>query len=205
MFKGFETTLEVTAPAPILGVFVWSQSPSFTHPRSPQMLSPGQQAEPASMLPFAGGWTTHFPSKLHGGEVHTCKASAASCQVESSATPGSGTVQVTPDRLFRTFLCYEISFSGGPGASWEIWDAKQLFTSGRGMGQSPSRDAPLPPQSLEQQPGPVVVGMCHVYPGTDSFLASGSSLSLPNLDVLDLKLGQFQLLLKFNFRNNEQL
>ena len=60
-------------------------------------------------------------------------------------------------------------------------------------------------QGLEQQPGPVAVGMCHVYPGTDSFLASGSSLSPPNLDVLDLKLGQFQLLLKFNFRNNEQL
>lgn len=57
---------------------------------------------------------------------------------ESFASVGSGTVHAAPDGLLRTFLSCEISFSGGTGAWWEIWNANQLFTSLRGMGWSPS-------------------------------------------------------------------
>ena len=46
MFKGFETMPEVTAAAPILGVFVWRRNPSFTHPRSPLMLSQVSRLNP---------------------------------------------------------------------------------------------------------------------------------------------------------------
>ena len=147
------------------------------------------------MLPFAGGWTTRFPRELHGGEVHTCKASAVFCQAESRQPP-------------QAREQFKLPQTGCSGHSYVMKFPFLVALGHHGKSEMPNSCSPLgvgwdspqalwcsllPPQSLEQQSGPVVVGMCCVYPGTDSFLASGTSLSLPNLDALDLKLGQFSI------------
>lgn len=75
------------------------------------------------------------------GKSTVAKPSAVPCQVENHLLPQVQEqfklVQAAPDRLLRTFLCCETSFSGGTGASWEIWNAKQLFASQCEEGWSP--------------------------------------------------------------------
>lgn len=134
-----------------LGVFV---CPSFPHPQWSQMCTPaGRLNLQTGCLCWRPGYL--LPRETPLGDVHSCQILwGALPSWKSLATLGSGTVQAAPDGLLRTFLCCEISFSGGTGCHGKSEMPNSCSPLGVGWAVLKPCDAPLPPGSLEEGPSP---------------------------------------------------